>query len=99
MSLWHQAECGHSVQFGEYCQTCQWNKHQAELDLVKAQLAIALEALEYYADSYTWVSNSGKVGCNPINFDYELIPGTHGASRLCGGVKARLAITKIKEMK
>ena len=68
-----------------------------EIRSLEKKLEIAKEALTFYADSYTWVSNSGKVGCNPIDYDWLNIPGTSGASRMCGGNKARAALTAIEE--
>ena len=64
---------------------------------LKKKLEVAKEALTFYADSYTWVSNSGKVGCNPIDYDWLNIPGTSGAPRMCGGNKARAALAAIEE--
>lgn len=59
---------------------------------------ILREGLEFYADSYTWVSNSGKMGINLINKDTEIIPGTHGAIRYCGGKKARETLNKADQV-
>lgn len=53
-------------------------------------------ALEFYAEPLTWVSNSGKVGIMPIDtVDRENIPGSSGSPRWVGGKKARETLTKI----
>lgn len=64
---------------------------QTILSLI-AQVRRYRKALEFYAEPFTWVSNSGKVGINPIDFDGENIPGTAGAHRFCSGRKARNAL-------
>ncbi len=43
----------------------------------------------FYAEPLTWVSNSGKIGCNPIDGDSEVIVGSSGVNRWCGGRAAR----------
>ena len=55
-----------------------------------------MKAVCFYADSFTWVSNSGKIGINPIDSDCENIPGSSGAMRRCGGKMARDTLAAMK---
>lgn len=71
-----------------------FNSLQYEIDKLKEENRILREGLGFYADSYTWVSNSGKIGINPIDKDMENIPGTQGSDRYCGGKKARETLNK-----
>ncbi len=67
---------------------------QNTLRIVEA-LRVAREALKFYADSYNWTSNSGKIGVTPIwTEDHEHDTST---SRMYGGKRARSTLTKMEE--